>query len=50
LGEDLYGKVVMLDCGISDCEKDQLNKILNDCNGIYCVKQDEIKEFFDGRI
>ena len=50
LGEDLYGKVVVLDCGITDKEKEELNEISKEYNGIYCVKQEEIKEFFDGRI
>ena len=49
LGEDLYGKVVVLDCGITDKEKEELDEISKEYNGIYCVKQEEIKEFFDGR-
>ena len=49
LGEDLYGKVVVLDSGITDKEKEELNEISKEYNGIYCVKQEEIKEFFDGR-
>lgn len=50
LGEDLYGKVVVLDCGITNNEKEQLSEISKECNGIYCIKQEDIKEFFDGRI
>ena len=49
LGEDLYGKVVVLDCGIKNKEKEELDEISKEYNGIYCVKQEEIKEFFDGR-
>ena len=49
LGEDLYGKVVVLDCGITDKEKEELHEISKEYNGIYCIKQEEIKEFFDGR-
>ena len=50
LGEDLYGKVVILDCGMTDKEKESLMGIAKEYNGIYCVLYDDIKEFFDGRI
>ena len=50
LGEGLHGKVIILDCGITDDEKEELEEIYKECNEIYCIKQDEINEFFDGRI
>ncbi len=50
LGEDLYGKVVILDCGIIDKEKEEITEISKEYNGIYCIKHEDIKEFFDGRI
>ncbi len=50
LGDNLHGKVVILDFGITDREKEDLKEICKECNGIYYIKQDDIKEFFDGRI
>ena len=50
LGEDLYGKVVILDCGITDKEKEEITEISKEYNGIYCIRHEDIKEFFDGRI
>ena len=46
----LYGKVVILDCGMTDKEKESLMGIAKEYSGIYCVLYDDIKEFFDGRI
>ena len=50
LGEDIHSKIVILDYGINDEEKDQLLEICKECNGIYYVKNDCLKDFFDGRI
>lgn len=50
LGEDLYGKVVILDCGITDSEKEDIKEISKGNNEIYYIQQDNIKDFFDGRI
>lgn len=50
LGEDLHGKVVILDCGITDRQKEEMKEISKGYNGIYYIEQDNIKEFFDGRI
>ncbi len=50
LGEDLHSKIVVLDYGMTDTEKEQLLEICKECNGIYYIKNGYIKDFFDGRI
>ncbi len=50
LGEDLNSKIVVLDYGIQDTEKEDLLQICKECNGIYYVKDGYIKDYFDGRI
>ncbi len=50
LGDDINSKVVVLDDGIKDFEKEQLLEICKECNGIYYVKKGYIKDYFDGRI
>lgn len=50
IGEDLHSKVVVLDYGMTDREKEQLLEICKECNGIYYVKDGYIKDYFDGRI
>lgn len=42
-------KVVILDFGIDDAERDELLKICLESNGIYLVPNEYIKEFIDGR-
>ncbi len=49
-GDGLVCKIVVLDCGISNSEKEELLEICKDCNGIYYIEQENIKEFFDGRV
>ena len=49
-GDGIISKIIVLDCGICDKEKGDLLEICRECNGIYYIKQEDIKEFFDGRI
>ena len=50
LGEDCYSKVVVLDCGITETEKANLLEICKESNGIYLVKKEFLKDYFNGRI
>ncbi len=50
LGEDVYSKIVILDYGIEETEKEQLLEICKECNGIYYVENQYLKDYFDGRI
>ncbi len=50
LGEELYSKVIVLDAGITDKEKDDLLQICKSGNGIYLVEKEFLKDYFDGRI
>lgn len=50
LGEDAHSKIVVLDYGITDDEKENLLEICKECNGIYYVKNEFLKDYFDGRI
>lgn len=50
LGEEKYGKILIIDDGLSIDEKDSLMEICTDYNGIYYVEKDRMKGFFDGRI
>lgn len=49
LGEDCYSKVVVLDCGITENEKEDLLQICKESNGIYLVQKEYLKDYFDGR-
>lgn len=49
IGDDKNCKVVILDCGIDDAERDDVMKICRECNGIYLVPNEYIKEFINGR-
>ncbi len=49
-GDECKAKIIVLDLGIKDEEKNNLLEICKDSNGIYLVEKDYIKEFFDGRI
>lgn len=50
MGEDSHGKIVVLDSGMSETEKDNLLEICKESNGIYFVEEEYLKDFFDGRI
>ncbi len=50
IGDDRNAKIVVLDCGISEEEKENLLPICKDNNGIYLVQKEFIKDYFDGRI
>ncbi len=50
VGEDAHSKIVVLDYGIDEAEKEQLLEICKECNGIYYVKNEYLKDYFDGRI
>ncbi len=49
-GEDNHSKIVILDYGVDETEKEQLLDICKECNGIYYVKNEYLKDYFDGRI
>ncbi len=50
MGDDCHGKIVVLDCGISNEEKENLLEICKESNGIYLVQKEYLKDYFDGRI
>ncbi len=50
LGEEIHGKVLVVDNGMSREEKESLLGICEDYNDIYYIEKDNIREFFDGRI
>ncbi len=50
LGEDVHSKIVILDYGIDKTEKERLLEICKECNGIYYVENQYLKDYFDGRI
>ena len=50
VGEDVHSRIVILDYGIDDNEKEQLLEVCKECNGIYYVKNEYLKDYFDGRI
>ncbi len=50
IGDDRKSKVVVLDCGITEEEKHNLLEICKECNGIYLVPKEYIKDFLNGRI
>ncbi len=50
MGDDRHGKIVVLDCGITQEEKENLLEICKESNGIYLVEKDFLKDYFDGRI
>ena len=50
MNEDMICKVVAVDYGMTNFEKDDLLEICKECNGIYYVKNEHIKEFIDGRV
>lgn len=49
MGDDNCGKIVVLDCGITEKERENLLEICKESNGIYLVQKDFIKDYFDGR-
>jgi hypothetical protein len=49
IGDEKCSKIVVLDAGISQEEKENLIEICSDCNGIYLIPQESIKDFIDGR-
>ena len=50
MGDDIHGKIVVLDNGMREYERDNLLEICKECNGIYLVNKEYIKDFLDGRI
>lgn len=50
IGEDQHGKIVVLDNGMCEFERDNLLEICKECNGIYLVNKEYIEDFLDGRI
>ena len=50
INEDINGKIVVVDYGINEKEKFDLLQICKECNGIYYVENECLKEFLDGRI
>ena len=50
MGEDLHGKIVVLDNGMCENERDNLLEICKESNGIYLVNKEYLKDFLDGRI
>lgn len=50
MGEDAHGKIVVLDSGMSETEKDDILEICKESNGIYFVEEEHLKDFFNGRV
>lgn len=50
INEDINSKIVVLDYGMSNHEKEDLLNICKECNGIYYVKNEFLKDYLDGRI
>ena len=50
MGDDCHSKIIILDCGISEEEKENLLEVCKESNGIYLVQKDYMKDYFDGRI
>ena len=50
INEDYNSKIIVLDYGMSCCEKEDLLNICKECNGIYYVKNEYLRDFLDGRI
>lgn len=49
LGDDQSSKIVVLDSGMAENEKENLLEICKEGNGIYLVDKDYLKDYFDGR-
>lgn len=49
-GDDTHSKIIVLDNGIKNSERENLLEICKESNGIYIVKPEYIKDFLDGRI
>ena len=50
MGDDCHSKIIVLDCGITQEERENLLPICKESNGIYLVQKEYIKDYFDGRI
>ena len=50
INEDINGKIVVVDYGMNEKEKLDLLQICKECNGIYYVEKECLKDFLDGRI
>ena len=50
INEDINSKIVVLDYGMSNHEKEDLLNICKECNDIYYVKNEFLKDYLDGRI
>ncbi len=50
INEGINCKIVILDYGINNQEKKELLPICKDCNEIYYVEKDKLKDFFNGRV
>ena len=50
MGEDAHGKIVVLNSGMSEIEKDDILEICKENNGIYFVEEEHLKDFFNGRV
>ena len=49
INEDTNSKLVVLDCGMNEYEKEELLNICKESNGIYYVKNEYLKDYLDGR-
>lgn len=50
INEDMNSKIIVLDYGMNDDEKEDLLNICKECNGIYYVENEYIKDYLDGTI
>lgn len=49
LGDNCRSKIIILDCGLTPKEKENLLPICKESNGIYLVEKEFLKDYFDGR-
>ena len=50
INEDSNGKIIVVDYGMKEKEKLDLLQICKECNGIYYIEKEFLKDLSDGRI
>ena len=49
-GDERNSKIVVLDSGMNDYERENVQSVCKESNGIYLVDKKYLKDFLDGRI
>jgi len=50
MGDEKNSKIVVLDSGMSDNERENVQAVCKESNGIYLVDKKYLKDYLDGRI